>query len=90
MEVCVVQNFGIFAQGANHPVVDVLLMCALKSLVLWVFCIQQKKPLKTDFGLPVLDYLRTQAINLGHGCILRMYAYILEMMELSTGTGPYL
>ena len=29
-----------------------------------------------DFGLPTLDYLRTQASTLGHGCFLRRYADI--------------
>ena len=29
-----------------------------------------------DFGLPLLDYLRTQSNTMGHGCILRTYADI--------------
>ena len=101
----------MFAQGANHPVVDYLLMSALKSLLLWIICVQRKKnPLSTglefvrryaqDYWLfgsflrmdvfcvrtqtfPTLDYLRTQASTLGHGCILRTCADIPKMILAS-------
>ena len=43
-------KFGVFAQGANHLVVDFLLMCALKSLLLWIICVQRKKSIKYRIG----------------------------------------
>ena len=46
-EVCIDPNLEFFAQGANHPVVDFLLMCALKNLHLWIICVQRKNPLST-------------------------------------------
>ena len=33
-----------------------------------------------DFCLPTLDYLRTQASTLGHGCLLRTYADFPKMI----------
>ena len=86
-------------------------MCALKSLLLWIICVQRKKnPLSTglefvrryaqDYWLfgsflrmdvfcvgtqtfPTLDYLRTQASTLGHGCILRTCTDIPKMILAS-------
>ena len=43
--------------------------------------------LNNDFGLPMLDYLRTQASTLGHGCILRTYADIPKNEPLAFQRG---
>ena len=59
-------KFGVFAQGANHPAVDFLLMCALKSLLLWIICVQRKKSIKSRIGVCAsTSYLDR--------CILRTY-----------------
>ena len=86
--------------------VDVLLICALKSLLLWIIWVKRKKSIKYRIGVqryaqgyvklfrpflhgcicvctqtfPTLDYLRTQASTLGHGCILCKYANIPAMI----------
>ena len=40
-----------FCAGPDHPVADCLLMCALKSLLLWIIAYSAKYPLSTGLEL---------------------------------------
>ena len=59
--------------------VDLSLTCALKSLLLWIICVQRKDPLSTG-----LEFVRRYAHNWllviwiisVHGCILHTYTDI--------------
>ena len=71
---------GLSAYSAKNPLSTVLVIVRL--LVIWIIsahgCILRTNAdiTNNNFGLPALDYLRTQASTLGHGCILRTYADI--------------
>ena len=70
----------IHAQGANHPVVDFLLMYALKSLFLWIICVQRKKPLRTGF-----EFVRRYAQDyLLFGSFLHMDVFCVRMQIFLT------
>ena len=49
-------KFGVFAQGANNAVVEFVLICALKSLLLWIICVQCENPLSAG-----LEFVRRYA-----------------------------
>ena len=56
VEVCIDPNLHFFLKGANHPVVDILLMCAMKSLLLWITCVQCKNNIKYRISAFVRRY----------------------------------
>ena len=49
-------KFGVSAQGAKHPVLEFLRMCALKSFLSWIICVQRKKSFCTG-----LEFVRRYA-----------------------------
>ena len=76
VEVCIDPNLQFFPKGANHPVVDILLMCAMKSLLLWITCVQCKNNIKYRISAFVRRYAQVYYL---FGSYLRMDVFCVCM-----------
>ena len=92
-------KFGVSAQGAKHPVVEILLVCALKSLLSWIIYVQPKNPFVQDWSLCVdtqktisyLDHFCARKVGVFASIrnrdlkikIIKVYHWLKEMISWS-------